>query len=443
MPCFLRDWISLVHVTIIGIGTRGDVQPLVALAKELAKRGHAVKLASSAAFASLSEGHGFDFVPLGGDVESEIRAAAGANLTAARRNPYAATSAFREIIDRNIVDWTRTIRAAAADSDVIVAAGTAVFFGLGLARALKVPLVQVYLQPVLPASNVGSPLLPQFPFRLPGFLNHAQYAVAAQLLWQVLRPAVARSERELSGTATVPLLAPLKEIRRADRTILLAYSHHLVPQTERAPNIVTTGFWTLESDPGWKPAPALVHFLTAGPPPIYVGFGSMPLRQPKQTARTVLAAARSLGARIILDAGWSAMDASDLRDDAIMVKNIPHDWLFERVAAVVHHGGAGTTAAALRAGRPSVVVPFILDQFFWAERVHALHAAPPALSSERLGERRLTAALKDVTGNSGLRENARHLGQLVRSEGGVALAAERIERAVRGAAQPAFAASVS
>jgi UDP:flavonoid glycosyltransferase YjiC (YdhE family) len=432
-----------VRITIIGIGTRGDVQPLVALAKELVSRGHSVNLASLAAFAALSEGHGFEFVALNGDIEAEMNAVAGADLTAAGRNPFSATLAFREIIDRNIVDWTRTIRTAAANSDVIVAAGTAVFFGLGLARTLRVPLVQVYLQPVLPSSEVGSPLLPQFPLRLPGFLNHAQYAVAAQLLWQVLRPAIARSEHVLSGVSSVPLLAPLKELRRADRTILLAYSRHLVPQSGRQSNIVTTGFWALETAPGWKPATELSRFLEAGPPPIYVGFGSMPLREPKQVARAVLAAVRSLGARVILDAGWSTMDPSDLRDDAIVVKNIPHDWLFERVAAVVHHGGAGTTAAALRAGRPSVVAPFILDQFFWAERLHALQVAPRALPSERIGERRLAAALAQVTGDSGLRENARRLGQLMRSEGGVALAAERIECAVPRAVQRASVASVS
>lgn len=431
------------RATIIGIGTRGDVQPLVALGKELARRGHGVKLATSAAYAALSEGHGFEFVGLSGDVENEIKASAGASMTAAGRNPYSATSAFREIIDRNIISWTHAIRAAAADSDVVISGGTAVFFVLGLARALRVPLVQAYLQPIMPVSNVGSPLLPYFPVRLPGILNQAQYAVAIQLLWQVLRPAVARSERELLGTASVPLLAPINEFRRADRTILLAYSHHLVPQTQHLPNVVTTGFWTLERDAGWEPDPALAKFLEAGRPPVYVGFGSMPLHQPKRVARTVLAAVRSLGERVILDAGWSGMDPSDLRDDAIVVRNVPHDWLFERVAAVVHHGGAGTAAAALRAGRPSVVLPFILDQFFWAERLRALRVAPPALSLERLNERRLVAALREVTGNAELRENARRLGQLVRSEGGVMLAADRIERVARDAAQPALVAKVS
>ncbi|MDF2998280.1 MAG: glycosyl transferase [Xanthobacteraceae bacterium] len=432
------------RITITGIGTRGDVQPLVALAKELAARGHSVKLASSAGFVALSEGHGFEFVPLSGDVVAEMKNVVGGDFAANGRNPFGATSVFRDIIDRNIVDWTRTMRAAAADSDIIVTSGTAVFFGLGLARALHVPLVQVYLQPVLPNSDVGNPLFPQFSRRLPAFLHHAQYAVAAQLLWQALRPAVARSEHELSGASSVPLLAPFKELRRADRTILLAYSRHVVPESRHETNVVTTGFWTLKAAPGWTPPPDLARFLETGPPPIYVGFGSMPLPEPEKVARSVLAAVRSLGARAILNAGWSAMDPSDLRDDAILVNNVPHDWLFEHVAAVVHAGGAGTTAAALRAGRPSVVVPFVLDQFFWAERLHALRAAPPPLPGSELGERRLAAALRQATGNAEIVENARRLRQLVRSEGGVALAADRIERVHSMAAQPAgVVASVS
>nr|WP_281411737.1 glycosyltransferase [Starkeya sp. ORNL1] len=433
---------------IIAVGTRGDVQPLVALARTLLVKGHSVQLASLSTFASLCESNGVNFIPLRGDLESEMKNAAGAELGSAGRNPFSATAAFKNIIEQNIVDWTRTIRAAAAQCDVIVAAGTAVFFSLGLARAFQIPLVQVYLQPVLPSAQAGSPLLPQLPFRLPGFMNSAQYAIAAQLLWQVLRPAIARSEAELSGNASVPLLVPFKSMLHARQTILLAYSRHLVPQSGQPPNVLNTGFWQLDRSPAWKPTPDLARFLGAGPPPIYVGFGSMPIRQPRQVAHAILAAVRSLGARAILDAGWSTMEPSDLRDDAIVIKNVPHDWLFEHVAAVVHHGGAGTTAAALRAGRPSVMVPFILDQFFWAERLHALHVAPPALPFDRLGERRLAAALKQVMGDSKLRENAKRLGQQVRSEGGVALAAERIERVVPStirpsAAQPASVASVS
>ncbi len=164
------------------------------------------------------------------------------------------------------------------------------------------------------------------------------------------------AKRSFSGNASVPLLVPFKSMLHAEQTILLAYSRHLVPQSGQPPNVLNTGFWQLDRSPAWKPTPDLARFLGAGPPPIYVGFGSMPIRQPRQVAHAILAAVRSLGARAILDAGWSTMEPSDLRDDAIVVKNVPHDWLFERVARRRppwrrgNHGGGAAGRAAIGGG---------------------------------------------------------------------------------------------
>ena len=137
-------------------------------------------------------------------------------------------------------------------------------------------------------------------------------------------------------------------------------------------NTFVTGYWFLDAAPDWAPSPALENFLQAGSPPVYIGFGSMGNRNPEETADLVLQALDKTGQRAILSAGWSGMRTEKLPSNAFLVNSVPHAWLFPQVAAVIHHGGAGTTAAGLWAGVPTVIIPFFGDQGFWGQRVAVL-----------------------------------------------------------------------
>ncbi|MCP4593378.1 MAG: glycosyltransferase family 1 protein, partial [bacterium] len=137
-----------------------------------------------------------------------------------------------------------------------------------------------------------------------------------------------------------------------------------------------TGYWFLDHVSDWQPPADLVRFLESGPPPVYVGFGSMMSRRAEQTTRITLDALKQSGQRGLIATGWGALSQSDLPDEVFLIESVPHDWLFPRTAAVVHHGGAGTTGAGLRAGVPGIVVPFGGDQPFWARRVEALGVGP-------------------------------------------------------------------
>jgi sterol 3beta-glucosyltransferase len=209
--------------------------------------------------------------------------------------------------------------------------------------------------------------------------------------------------------------------------VLQAFSRHVVPRPSDWPDsAVVTGYWFLDEGVDWTPPRELADFLDAGPPPVFVGFGSMAGRDPARTARTVLAAVARSGQRALIVSGWGGLRVDEPPPGVFVAESVPYDWLLPRVAAVVHHGGAGTTAAGLRAGKPTVVCPFVADQPFWGARVAALGVGPRPIPQRRLGEAELAAAILEAVGDAGMRDRAERLGAQIRAEDGVAAAVEVI-----------------
>jgi sterol 3beta-glucosyltransferase len=216
--------------------------------------------------------------------------------------------------------------------------------------------------------------------------------------------------------------------------VLHGFSQYVQPRPQDWPeSAYVTGYWFLDHESDWQPSPELAQFLDAGDPPVYVGFGSMAGRNPQRLTRIVVDAIQQAGVRGIIATGWGGMSADNLPETIFKVDNVPHDWLFPRMAAVVHHGGAGTTAAGLLAGRPTVICPFIVDQPYWGARVQALGAGSEPIPQKQLTAEKLAAAIREVTSSASIRQNAESLGEKMRQEDGVATAVEIIERIAAGA----------
>jgi sterol 3beta-glucosyltransferase len=208
---------------------------------------------------------------------------------------------------------------------------------------------------------------------------------------------------------------------------LYAYSEAVLPRpADWGDDTIVSGYWDLEPAPGWTADAGLRRFLAAGPAPVYVGFGSMPLEDPEATAAEVVAALRSLGLRGLLG---GALAAGARGDDMLALADVPHSWLFEHVAAVVHPGGAGPPGAGRRAGRPTVIVPHAVDQPFWARAVHARGASPRPLAPDRLDARHLSAALAAALADP-IAGRASDLGRALRREHGVATAVHHLSTAI-------------
>jgi sterol 3beta-glucosyltransferase len=209
--------------------------------------------------------------------------------------------------------------------------------------------------------------------------------------------------------------------------ILYPYSAHLLPvPSDFPPHAHVTGYWFLDHAAAWQPDPALVQFLEAGAPPVYIGFGSIGGRGGQQRTSIILDALEQSGQRGLLASGWGGLNASDLPAHVFMVESVPHDWLFPQVAAVVHHGGAGTTAAGLRAGKPTIICPFFGDQPFWGRLVYQRGVGPQPIPQNRLTADRLAAAIKTAVEDQAMQQRAADLGAKIRAEDGIARAIQII-----------------
>jgi sterol 3beta-glucosyltransferase len=395
---------------IITTGSRGDVQPFVALARALTREGHGAVVAAPRRFAPLASRHGTDFLPM-----DEGVLALQDDL--AHRGTLAALTSARTVGPLMRAWLDDVARLSGADCDVVVHAPKALG-AADLADLLGVPSIAVLTLPLYtPTAEFASPLVP---VRVPRFLHRPSWRLAAAVE-APYRGLLRRWRSEKLGLHGRS--ASLSE-RIASGGALHIWSRHLVPSpADWPPDAAPSGALLLPSEDGWAPPDELARFLDAGSAPVYVGFGSMVSRDAAELTRTVVEGVRLSGHRAVLATGWGALSAAgEASDDVLVVDEAPHDRLFPHMAAVVHHGGAGTTAAALRAGVPQVVRPFVGDQWFWGDRVRRAGVGPAPLTGT-LTPQRLAAAIDRAREHA---DRARLLAGDVREEEHTAA-----ERAVR------------
>lgn len=413
------------RVTILALGSRGDVQPYIALGRGLCRVGHTVRIAANANYATFVGEHGLDYASMGGNFRELMDAEAthrllekSSRLTYFRDMNAALGSAFRQFAYDSL--------AAGEGSDAIIFSTVAVS-GYGVAEKLQVPCFWAPLQPMSRTREFPSTLLAGR--SLGGPLNALSHRVEEQLIWQPFRSFVNQWRTETLGIPPFPFGGPFNLIEKRRLPHLYGYSPAVLPRPRDWPDWMhVTGYWFLDHSPDWQPPAALVDFLQAGPPPVYVGFGSMLSRDPKEMTRLVLSALALAKQRGILAVGWGALGEVELPETVFPLEMAPHDWLFPRMAAVVHHGGAGTTAAGLRAGVPSVIVPFTMDQPFWAQRVYDLGAGAAPSPRKKLTAERLAEAITHAVNDPELQRRAKELGERIRAEDGVANAVQAFEQ---------------
>lgn len=409
------------RVCILTLGSRGDVQPYVALARGLDAAGHRTALCAAPAFRSFIESHGVEFASFDtGDPHAMLRSPEGQAAFRSTRNPFALFRSLSRLLEPMLEKGYAEACLATEGADALLAAPGALPIAQALHVRRDVPFSAAFLQPNHPTREFGSWLFPEVPAWLPfsGSLRRTTYRVTWHVLYKLIRAAndAARSRVLGLGPGANPFAAMLRE----RWPTLYGFSSAVVPRpADWGSELAMTGYWFLDRTRDWTPPRELEQFLAAGPKPICVGFGSMPSADPEQTTELFTQALSLAGKRGILLTGWGGLARARLPETVLALHEAPHDWLFPRVAAVVHHGGAGTTAAALRAGVPSLVTPFIADQRFWAGRVTALGAGLGPMSRRQLEPEPLAAALRALVENPAYLARAGRVSEQLSHEDGV------------------------
>ena len=415
-------------VTINAFGSRGDVQPYIALGKGLKAAGHDVRITTHRIFANLVREHELDFSPMEGDPKEVLLEQAIVNLgnNPIRINRWIVKN-FRPVMDRVFLATLE----GAQGADVLLNSALS-FAGWHVAEKLNIPAIAAYLQPMTPTRafhGVSSPLPSAWlPFR--GLYNLLSTKFTNQFFFTMIRPLTNECRREILS------LPPLSttyywgiDTASAPVPILYGYSPSVIPKpADWGDYQQVTGYWFLDEAQSYRPPPKLTAFLESGPPPVYVGFGSMVDHEREEMTRLIVDAVGRTGQRAILLGGWSDLGSMDLPDSILRVDSVPHDWLFPRVAAVVHHGGAGTTAAGLRAGVPTVIVPFTVDQPFWGWRVYELGVGPKWILRKKLTAEKLAAAIDQAADDQSMARRAKALGRMICAENGLGTAVHLVEQ---------------
>lgn len=392
------------RVLIVTAGSRGDVAPFTGLGRRLLDAGHQVAVAAHPPFAGLVAACGLDHRPLPGDPRELIRARARA---ASREEARAATTAFLD-------ELADGVAAAVADgTDLVLTAYGPAPFSRAAGEALGVPVVGTCLAPAFATREFPLPGAPGADDLGPD----GNLAAGRELLAQAgaLQTAALTRLRTRLGLPAAAAGAPGADIR----PVFHGFSPLVVPRPADWPSQVeVAGYWWPARPGDWRPPAELTDFLQAGPPPVFIGFGSMAPGEGERLGELVVAAVARAGVRAVVQAGWAGLSA--VGDDVLAVGDLPHDWLFPRTAAVVHHAGAGTTAAGLRAGIPAVPVPVMADQPFWAARLRRLGVAPRPLPFHELTAASLGAAITTCLTDPTHRRRAAELASHIATEDGTA-----------------------
>jgi UDP:flavonoid glycosyltransferase YjiC (YdhE family) len=405
------------RIAIFGAGSQGDIQPCVRLGSRLQQAGVPVLLAAPQNFAGLAQGAGLPFHALRGDVQQIMAGETGQKyMESGGANPIRSILAMRKMLRPVALQMAEDALAAGRQADALLTLAVFAPLGRTIAEICNIPLLLIEPTPVLPTGDFPAPGWP-VQKNLGRLHNRLAGVAMVQVIWQWYRPFV-NEFRQRFGLR--PFASGDFHRTLACAPLLGAYSSTVIPHPPDWPaSVHITGYWFDDAQSLWQPPAELEAFLSRGQPPVYVGFGSMAGRDPGHFTGIVLQALAQSGQRAVLATGWGGMNALRTPEDVFVLDAAPHGWLFPRMAAAVHHGGAGTTAESLRAGLPTVIVPFIVDQLFWGKRVHALGAGPAPIQAKKLTAGRLADAIRQATSDAAIRQRAAAIGRAIRAEDGL------------------------
>ncbi|KAI1424531.1 hypothetical protein F5Y12DRAFT_448742 [Xylaria sp. FL1777] len=452
------------NVVIQIVGSRGDVQPFIALGLVLKNTyGHRIRVATHATFQKFVEENGLEFFAIGGDpaelmafmvknpgLMPGIDALKSGEITKRRKGiEQIVMGCWRSCIEtgnglgpaprfsRKDEEVPSDVTPVMGDStykpfvaDVIIANPPS-FAHIHVAEKLGVPLHLMFTMPWSPTRAFPQPLANIQSSNTDSVTtNYLSYAMVEMMTWQGLGDVINRFRTKVLDLEPLALIWAPGVLTRLRIPYTYCWSPALIPKPNDWGNhIDIAGFYFLNLASSYVPEPELAAFLAAGPPPVYIGFGSIVVDDPDGLTNMIFNAVAATGVRALVSKGWGGLGADSIGvpEGVFMLGNVPHDWLFKKVSAVCHHGGAGTTAAGIQAGKPTIVVPFFGDQPFWGAMVARAGAGPDPIPYKKLTAEGLAEAIR-IALKPETQEKAKELGAKIREEQGSDIGAQSFHR---------------
>lgn len=415
----------MTRLVVQALGTWGDVRPMAVLACALQAAGYEVLVVAPEEFGKWVQARGLPFAGLRINIQAMID-----QMNLSGDNPITAMRQMKTTMAPAMRGMSREVAAIVREGDVLVMGENAhaLLHGIVDQRGLRV--IHVALQPTAPTRELAliNPLRLPDSIPLRALYNRLTASLFRRVTWSSLGAQGNEARTKELGLSKLSYRAFRTQLDAAPYLMLV--SPQVVPRPADWPsNHRATGF-LFDEDAAWEPPHELTEFLEEGDQPVYIGFGSMSDRDAERTTQVIVDGVQQSGRRAVLLSGWAGIGGTDLPKSVHLLKYAPHAWLFSRVAAVVHHGGAGTTAAGLRAGVPGFIAYVGADQPFWGQRVHDLGVGPKPIARAKLTADRLAAALVQMTSDRSMQERAAALGQKIRAEDGPGLAVAAIREFV-------------
>ena len=422
------------RITILTIGTLGDVQPYVALGVDLQAAGHRVKIATHEMFRKLIETHDLEYSPVTGNVKEAIQGGDVREKLDKKRNTLAFFNAIRNAAEPLVEEALKQNIAACQNTDHVLVTPITLYMAFLICRKLDLPMTLCSVNPAGPTREYPNLMMPEIPSWLPrsgkNLYNAVSHLLVGKIAWHVQRPLLNKAWKNIFNES-LPVGEPVsKFFNKKPPLILNAYSEHVLPRPKDWIDCMqVTGYWYLKNQELFTAPKELTDFMNAGEPPVYIGFGSMNSSKIKsgKIMQIIAGALKLSGQRAVVLRDDPEKNILENHDAVYLTDHIPFDWLFPKMKAIVHHGGAGTCGDSFRSGVPTVLTPLISDQRFWAARVEQLGVGPKPIPWNGLTAQNLASSIKCAIQDKKMQQNAQELCQRINSEDGVLRAVELID----------------
>lgn len=418
------------NIKVLAIGGRGDVEPLVTLGVELAKRGYSVEIATHGEFEGAVRKNRLQYLHITTSISKLFHGRYGKGTYSTESNYFRSWfnfyKMFREVLYRSAADSYE----ACKNGDLIVYSPPCLYFAPQIGEKLNIPSVPVFFQPFHPTGEFPHYISP-IQVNISRTLNLIIHYLADYMMWIPYLPVINRFRKECLGLPAAPVFSKyIQNWREAQKLFIYAFSEYVVKKPADWPeNTYVTGYFLRKSDIRQPVDKDLERFIASGEKPVFAGFSSTVVHEPEKIANIFINAFCTLKKRVVLVTGWGGMQDIDFPDNFFKIPYVNYDVLFPRMSLLIHHGGAGSTASALSSGVPSVVIPFAADQYFWADRVRSVGAGLP-LPARKLTTKRLVNVVREILGAEKYYSSAEEIARSIGDEKGTEKAADLLDELI-------------